>query len=335
MRLPLAPDRMAKPDGAAVDVELVARDRSGRAVKTERFAAEGPVPPGGETGQHLRRKSLVQFPQPDVAQRQGVPAQDGGRAQHRAKPHDRWIERRPFAVDDHRARCQFMLGHRLLRCQDHPGGAVGDLGAVARGDFSPWPLECRLELGELRDRAVRPHAVVEIIGLAITRECRLELAGKAALLVSAVEPLLAFDRILVGIAPRDLEEMGEQFGGLAHVELDDGIGQAALEPDDRHDEPRTPAGERRQSRPQVAGTEQARVPIDRVAAKEQRGMAERVGTASENKIGLASADIAVAGVDRLHAGAAIDLHREGGHCLAHAETKCGDPRRIHLLGNAR
>jgi hypothetical protein len=51
------------------------------------------------------------------------------------------------------------------------------------------------------------------------------------------------------------------------------------------------------------------------------------------KDGAAFADGAIARIDRLHAGAAIDLHREGHHRLAHAEPKRGDPRRIHLVGD--
>src|SRR5262249_31851625 len=61
-------------------------------------------------------------------------------------------------------------------------------------------------------------------------------------------------------------------------------------------------------------------------------MAERVGTAGKYQVRVAFADIAVAGVDRLHAGAAVDLYRERGHRLAHAETQRRDPRRVHLLG---
>ena len=35
----------------------------------------------------------------------------------------------------------------------------------------------------------------------------------------------------------------------------------------------------------------------------------------------------------MHAGAAIDLHREGHHGLSHAEPQCRDARRVHLVGN--
>src|SRR5262249_62404786 len=67
---------MAQPDGAAVDVELVALDAAGGAIKAEHLAAERVVLPGGETGEHLRREGLVELPQADVAKRQRVPAQE-------------------------------------------------------------------------------------------------------------------------------------------------------------------------------------------------------------------------------------------------------------------
>jgi len=44
-------------------------------------------------------------------------------------------------------------------------------------------------------------------------------------------------------------------------------------------------------------------------------------------------DVAVCGVDRLHTGAAIDLHGEGGHRVAHAEAQRGDAGRVHLVGD--
>src|SRR5262245_57586843 len=59
---------MAQPDRAAVDVELVAVDAAGRAVKAEHLAAERVVLPGGEAGEHLRREGFVELPQADVAE---------------------------------------------------------------------------------------------------------------------------------------------------------------------------------------------------------------------------------------------------------------------------
>ena len=65
----------------------------------------------------------------------------------------------------------------------------------------------------------------------------------------------------------------------------------------------------------------------------QRRVAQRLGAAGQDQVGDALADVAVAGVDRLHAGAAIDLHGEGDHFFAHAEPERRDPRRVHLVGD--
>ncbi len=62
-------------------------------------------------------------------------------------------------------------------------------------------------------------------------------------------------------------------------------------------------------------------------------MAERFGAAGQDEIAHPFADVAVGGVDRLHAGAAIDLHGERGHRFAHAEPQRGDARRVHLVGD--
>src|SRR5262249_58284082 len=76
---------MAEADGAAVDVELVAVDAAGRAVKAERLAAERVVLPGGEAGEHLRREGFVELPQPDVGERERVAAPDRRRPHHPAQ----------------------------------------------------------------------------------------------------------------------------------------------------------------------------------------------------------------------------------------------------------
>ena len=126
--------------------------------------------------------------------------------------------------------------------------------------------------------------------------------------------------------------MRENFRRLAHVEVDDRIGEAALEADHRLEERRPEARDRLEPRPGIARREHRPVPVDRAPAEHQRRMAQRLGAAGQDQVGLALADVLVADVDRLHAGAAVDLHREGRHRLAHAETQRRDPRRIHLVG---
>ena len=93
------------------------------------------------------------------------------------------------------------------------------------------------------------------------------------------------------------------------------------------------AGEGLEPRPEVARAGERRVPFDRAAAIHQRRVAQRLGAAGQHQIGHALLDVAVGGVDRLHARAAIDLHRECGHGLAHAEPQRRDARRVHLVGD--
>src|SRR6476660_4448244 len=93
-------NRVAGADGAAVDIEPRAVDRPSRAVEAERITAEFRVFPGGEATQHLRREGFVQLPEIDVAEAELMAFHQRGRAIDRPQTHDRWIERRPFAVDD-------------------------------------------------------------------------------------------------------------------------------------------------------------------------------------------------------------------------------------------
>src|SRR5262245_34309120 len=98
--------------------------------------------------------------------------------------------------------------------------------------------------------------------------------------------------------------MADDLGGLPHVELDDRVGEAALEADDGLEERGTKFPQCFDAMPDIARAEEPRVPVDRALAEDERRPAERVGAAGENEIGAALADILIRGVDRLHAGAA-------------------------------
>ena len=112
-----------------------------------------------------------------------------------------------------------------------------------------------------------------------------------------------------------------------------GIGEPAFQADDRRQERRAEAEQRHElatrhrARRRAARTSRPR------AVEHQRRVAERFRAAGQNKVAVAGPDIPVGGVDRLHAGAAIDLHGERGHRFAHAEPQRGDARRVHLVGD--
>ena len=127
--------------------------------------------------------------------------------------------------------------------------------------------------------------------------------------------------------------MRDHFGGLAHVEVGDGIGETALQPDHRVEIGRPHFQERGELAEGGARGGEFREPAHARLRKHERGVAQRLGAAGEDHVGVARLDITIRGVDRLHAGAAIDLHREGHHLLAHAEPQRGDARRVHLVGD--
>ena len=168
---------------------------------------------------------------------------------------------------------------------------------------------------------------------AVAGEGRLDLAGEVTVLLRRREALLALGGIFVGLPPRNMKQMPDQFGGLAHIELGDRIGEPALEPDHRREERRTQREERGQFRADAAGGKQPAIPGDRAIGEHQRRVAQRFRAAGQHQIGHAFADVAIRGVDRLHAGAAIDLHGERRHRFAHAEAERGDARRVHLVGD--
>ena len=56
---------------------------------------------------------------------------------------------------------------------------------------------------------------------AVAREGRLDLVLEPSFLLRARQPLLAFGGVFVGLPPRDVEQVRDEFGGLAHVEVGD------------------------------------------------------------------------------------------------------------------
>src|SRR5207247_7338006 len=106
----------------------------------------------------------------------------------------------------------------------------------------------------------------------------------------------------------NVEEMADDLGGLPHVELDDRVGEAKLEADDGLEERGTKLRQRFEAMPDITRAEEPRITVDRAFAEQKRRPAQRVGAAGEDEVGFAFADILIRGVERLHAGAAIDLH---------------------------
>ena len=333
MRLPLQPTGWPRLIAPPSTFSLRLVEFAGRTVEAENLLAEFLVVPGSETAQHLRRKRLVQFPGLDIGKRQLIALQKLGGRQHRAQAHDAGIERRPLAVENDRLRRQPVFGDGLFGREDHPGRTVGDLRGIAGGDLAPGTLEHRLQLCKRLRRRIQPHAIIVIIELAVTCKCGFYLALEPAFRLRFRQPPMALGSIGIRLRTGDAEEMADHFGGLAHVEIGDGIGQPALKPDDRLEIARLHLQRGHDFCADTLGTGKACEPAHALLRPHQRCVAQRLGAARKNKVRGAFANVAVSRVDRLHAGAAIDLHGEGDHLLAHAEPQRGDAGRIHLVGD--
>src|SRR6185312_13498380 len=65
------------------------------------------------------------------------------------------------------------------------------------------------------------------------RKSGFDLALEPAFRLRSCQPLVAFGGIGIRLRAGDAKEMPDHFGCLPHVEFSNGVGQAALEPDDR------------------------------------------------------------------------------------------------------
>ena len=130
-----------------------------------------------------------------------------------------------------------------------------------------------------------------------------------------------------------MKQVRYKLSGLAHVEVGDRIGEAALKPDDGLEKGWLDGKQCDKSCPYIPRAKYARIPLDRVVIEHQRCVAERFRAARQDEIHRTFANVSVSGVDRLHARPAIDLHGERRHCLTHAKTKRSDTRRIHFVSN--
>ncbi len=207
-------------------------------------------------------------------------------------------------------------------CEELPGG-----------DLAPWRLEHRLQFGKRLRRGIRSHAVVVIVEFAVAGERGFDLAPEKTLRLRIGKPLVTFGGVGVRLRARDAEEMADHFRRLSHVELGDRIGQSALQPNNRLEIGGAHFCERREFGQNSLGAGKPGKPAHALLRPHQRRVTERFRAAGEDQVGNALADIAVASVDRLHAGAAIDLHGECHHRFSHAEPQCGDTRRVHLVGD--
>src|SRR2546430_5025103 len=159
--------RMAERNGAAVHVQLALVQRTHRAIEAQLFAAVLLVLPRREAAEHLRGERLVDLPVIEIVEAEAVALEDRRRRMHRTEAHLCRIEPGPFGVDDAADRLQPMLTQCFFGREDQPGGAVGDLRAVAGGDGAVLSVAERAQPAPRFGRSIASHAVVERIRLAV------------------------------------------------------------------------------------------------------------------------------------------------------------------------
>ena len=104
---------------------------------------------------------------------------------------------------------------------------------------------------------------------------------------------MAFGGIGIRLRAGDAEEMPDHFGGLAHIEFGDGIGEPAFEADDRLQIRRPDLQRGHDLGADAPGTGKAREPAHALLRPHQRRVAQRFGATSEDQVGDALTDVAV------------------------------------------
>src|SRR5258708_5359552 len=330
---------MAERDGAAVDIESLLIQRTERALETKFLAAVLLVLPRREAAEHLRGEGFVDLPVIEIVQAEAVALEDRRRGMHRAEPHLRRIEPGPFRIDDAAERLQRMLFQCFLGGEHQPGGAVGDLRAVAGGDVAVLAVEERPQLGERFHRGVAPHAVVERVRLALVVVERFDLAAAGSERTRGLRRGHALVRAHgegVHLCARDAEAVRKILCGLAHQQADHRIGQSLHDADHGFQSAgHRKAGEQRHALAGAARGRHVGKPQHHLLAVEQRRTRKRIDAAGEHQLGAPGEDVIDAGVERLHAGGAVAHHGPAGDFLAAAHAERRDPADIHLVDRRR
>lgn len=145
------------------------------------------------------------------------------------------------------------------------------------------------------------------------------------------QPPMAFHGVGIGLFARHAHQMRDHFRRLPHIEVRCRISETPLQSNDWIEVRRANFQERCKLRQGLLCGSELREPPHTGLRKHQRRVAQRFRATRQNQIGLTGLYVAIGRIERLHAGATIDLHRERHHAFAHAEPQRRDTRRIHLV----
>ena len=115
-----------------------------------------------------------------------------------------------------------MTLHRLVTGQDQPGGAVRDLGTVARRYLAELPVKDRSQLRQFFYGTVRPDAVIVIVIPALSIIDNFYFLH-TSFPAGCFEAQVALHGVFIHAFPADGEAIGQFLGGLTHVQPDHGV----------------------------------------------------------------------------------------------------------------
>ena len=115
--------------------------------------------------------------------------------------------------------------HRGLISQHQPRRPIGDLGAVAGGDFAERAVEYRFEFGQRLHIGIPPQAIVFLVVMAIGVVNGFHFLHPS-LVYGIGQALMTANRVLVHGFAADIKAVGQNFSRLSHGQTHHRIGEA-------------------------------------------------------------------------------------------------------------
>ncbi len=207
------------------------------------------------------------------------------------------------------------------------------MAGIARRDLAMGLFEHGFRLGQPLHITVGPHAIVAHEDCSVGRKGRHDLVVQPTFLLRLGQAVMAFHRIGIRRLAVDAEVVGQHLGGLTHVQRGDRVGQPVLQPDHRFEEIRAQTGHCLGLCERPLGLAHLAEPFDGFLPQRQRRVTEGLGAPRQDHLVAAIADVAIGGVNALHARAAVDLHGKRHHFRTQSQPQRRNAGRVHLVGD--
>ena len=145
---------------------------------------------------------------------------------------------------------------------------------------------------------------------------------KVFVLLRVVQALVTAQCVAVHHRAADVEAVGKDFRRLAHVEIDNGIGQTAKQTNHGFEICGSERGNRFKFGACCACAIERAQPVDHRIAEQQRCVTHGLGAAGQHQFRTPGGDVLRATIQRLQTGCAVTLHRPRRHLIATTESEC-------------